>query len=165
MVKRRHENLLNLEVFTTGEAATICSVSQQTIIRCFDQGLVKGFKIPGSRFRRIPRAELIKFMKANGIPTGDLEPKEKKVIYVGDKVPISLKDISHRIVFVVVKSEMEVGMELSNANCIIFDLRSELGQIAKSRLIDQEERDLGVEYHTLTTTTDLQEIKEKLGAL
>ena len=56
-------------VFTTGEAAKICKVSQQTIIRCFDSGQLKGFRVPGSRFRRIPRDILYKFMKENGIPT------------------------------------------------------------------------------------------------
>jgi excisionase family DNA binding protein len=53
-------------VFTTGEAAKICKVSQQTIIRCFDNGQLKGFRVPGSRFRRIPREALYKFMKDNG---------------------------------------------------------------------------------------------------
>ncbi len=43
------------QVFTTGEAAEICKVSQQTIIRCFDSGRLNGFRVPGSRFRRIPR--------------------------------------------------------------------------------------------------------------
>jgi len=33
-------------VFTTGEAAKICKVSQQTIIRCFDNGQLKGFRVP-----------------------------------------------------------------------------------------------------------------------
>ena len=37
---------------TTGEAAEVCRVSQQTIIRCFDAGRLKGFRVPGSRFRR-----------------------------------------------------------------------------------------------------------------
>jgi excisionase family DNA binding protein len=55
-------------VFTTGEAAEICKVSQQTIIRCFDSGRLRGFRVPGSRFRRIPREALIAFMKDNGIP-------------------------------------------------------------------------------------------------
>jgi excisionase family DNA binding protein len=54
-------------VFTTGEAAKICKVSQQTIIRCFDSGQLKGFRVPGSRFRRIPRDVLYRFMKENGI--------------------------------------------------------------------------------------------------
>jgi excisionase family DNA binding protein len=60
-------------VFTTGEAAKICKVSQQTIIRCFDSGQLKGFRVPGSRFRRIPRDVLYRFMKENGIPTDALE--------------------------------------------------------------------------------------------
>lgn len=58
----------NKDVYTTGEAATIVMVSQQTIIRCFDQGAVKGFRVPDSRFRRIPHAFLRTFMKNNGIP-------------------------------------------------------------------------------------------------
>ena len=64
------------QVFTTGEAAEICKVSQQTIIRCFDSGRLNGFRVPGSRFRRIPRAELLRFMKANEIPTETLESVE-----------------------------------------------------------------------------------------
>lgn len=54
-------------VFTTGEAAKVCGVSQQTIIRSFDAGRLTGFKVPGSKFRRIPREELLRFMRANGM--------------------------------------------------------------------------------------------------
>jgi two-component system, OmpR family, response regulator len=60
-------------IFTTGEAAEVCKVSQQTIIRCFDAGRLGGFRVPGSKFRRIPRADLIRFMKDNEIPTDILE--------------------------------------------------------------------------------------------
>ncbi|HET6425309.1 MAG TPA: response regulator [Planctomycetaceae bacterium] len=71
-------------VFTTGEAAKICKVSQQTIIRCFDSGQLKGFRVPGSRFRRIPRDVLYKFMKENGIPTDALESGRRKALVVDD---------------------------------------------------------------------------------
>ncbi len=71
-------------VFTTGEAAKICKVSQQTIIRCFDSGQLKGFRVPGSRFRRIPRDQLFAFMKENGIPTEALESGKRKVLIVDD---------------------------------------------------------------------------------
>ena len=67
-------------VFTTGEAAKICKVSQQTIIRCFDNGSLKGFRVPGSRFRRIPRDQLFSFMKDNGIPTDALESGKRKIL-------------------------------------------------------------------------------------
>jgi excisionase family DNA binding protein len=75
-------------VFTTGEAAKICKVSQQTIIRCFDNGQLKGFRVPGSRFRRIPREALYRFMKDNGIPTDALESGKRKVLLVDDDVEL-----------------------------------------------------------------------------
>lgn len=71
-------------VFTTGEAAKICKVSQQTIIRCFDSGQLKGFRVPGSRFRRIPRESLYNFMRDNNIPTDALESGKRKVLVVDD---------------------------------------------------------------------------------
>ena len=71
-------------VFTTGEAARICKVSQQTIIRCFDNGQLKGFRVPGSKFRRIPREQLFVFMRDNGIPTDALETGKRKVLVVDD---------------------------------------------------------------------------------
>ncbi|MBL4886151.1 MAG: response regulator [Planctomycetaceae bacterium] len=75
-------------VFTTGEAAKICKVSQQTIIRCFDSGQLKGFRVPGSRFRRIPRDILFRFMKENGIPTDALESGKRKALIVDDDVEL-----------------------------------------------------------------------------
>lgn len=79
------EGIWNMKtVFTTGEAAKICKVSQQTIIRCFDSGQLKGFRVPGSRFRRIPRDVLYKFMKENGIPTDALESGKRKALLVDD---------------------------------------------------------------------------------
>lgn len=71
-------------VFTTGEVAQICKVSQQTVIRCFDSGRLKGFRVPGSRFRRIPRDSLISFMKANSIPLEKLETGKKRILVVDD---------------------------------------------------------------------------------
>lgn len=76
------------DVYTTGEAAKICKVSQQTIIRCFDSGQLRGFRVPGSRFRRIPRAELYQFMKENQIPTDALESGKRKVLIVDDDVEL-----------------------------------------------------------------------------
>ena len=76
------------DLYTTGEAAEICNVSQQTIIRCFDAGRLEGFRIPGSKFRRIPRESLIKFMKENDIPLKALETGKKKVLIVDDDAEI-----------------------------------------------------------------------------
>ena len=76
------------DLFTTGEAADICRVSQQTIIRCFDSGRLKGFRVPGSKFRRIPRLNLVKFMRDNNIPLDNLDSGRKKVLIVDDDAEI-----------------------------------------------------------------------------
>jgi excisionase family DNA binding protein len=76
------------DLFTTGEAADICKVSQQTIIRCFDSGRLEGFRVPGSRFRRIPRQSLVKFMRDNKIPLDAIESGKRKILIVDDDVEI-----------------------------------------------------------------------------
>ena len=76
------------DLFTTGEAADICNVSQQTIIRCFDAGRLEGFRIPGSKFRRIPRESLVKFMTDNDIPIKNLASGKKRILIVDDDAEI-----------------------------------------------------------------------------
>ena len=84
MKREEHGDLSSKEVFTTGEAALICGVSQQTIIRCFDSGKLNGFRVPGSRFRSIPRSDLLDFMKRNGIPSDLLKVEKPKILVVDD---------------------------------------------------------------------------------
>jgi len=61
MIKKR-------QVYTTGQAAKICSVSTQTIIRCCEANAIQYFKIPGSLHRRIPHNALIAFMREFNFP-------------------------------------------------------------------------------------------------
>ncbi len=72
------------DVFTTGEVAEICKLSQQTVIRCFDSGRLRGYRVPGSRFRRIPRDALIQFMKEHNIPLDQFETGKTRVLVVDD---------------------------------------------------------------------------------
>lgn len=58
-------------VYSTGAVAKLCGLSQQTVIRAFDRGEVAGYKVPGSKFRRITRAGLIDFMQRLGLPVPD----------------------------------------------------------------------------------------------
>ncbi|MBN2560700.1 MAG: response regulator [Phycisphaerae bacterium] len=75
-------------VYTTGEVAEICNISQQTVIRCFDDGRLRGFRVPGSKFRRIPRDALLEFMKSNGIPLDHLDSGKTRVLVVDDDAAI-----------------------------------------------------------------------------
>jgi excisionase family DNA binding protein len=74
------------EVLTTGEVAKICNVAPRTVSKWFDSGSLKGYRIPGSRDRRIPSAELMKFMRAHGIPLEGLTSGRTRVLIVdGEK--------------------------------------------------------------------------------
>lgn len=79
---------LQQSIFTTGEVAEICKVSQQTVIRCFDSGRLRGFRVPGSKFRRIPRESLIQFMREHNIPLDLLDSGKKRVLVVDDDAAI-----------------------------------------------------------------------------
>ena len=63
-----------LTVFTTGQVAKICQVAPRTVSKWFDSGRLKGYRIPGSQDRRIPRANLVDFMQSHSIPLGALTP-------------------------------------------------------------------------------------------
>lgn len=75
---------LSKAIFTTGEVAELCNLSQQTVIRNFDSGRLKGFRVPGSRFRRIPRDSLIQFMKEHGLSLDRIETGKTRVLVVDD---------------------------------------------------------------------------------
>lgn len=59
--------------FSTGDAAAATHLSQQTIIRSIDTGILKGYRVPNSKFRRVSRAALIAFMNEYNIPIEFLE--------------------------------------------------------------------------------------------
>jgi excisionase family DNA binding protein len=61
------------KVFTIGQAARICKVSNQTLTRCFDAGQLQGWRAGLTGRRLIPRFALHKFMCANGIATTELD--------------------------------------------------------------------------------------------
>jgi excisionase family DNA binding protein len=61
------------KVFTTGQVAEICQVAPRTVSKWFDSGRLRGYRIPGSRDRRIPRECLKSFLKENGMPLGALQ--------------------------------------------------------------------------------------------
>jgi len=68
------------EMLTTGDVARLCGVAPRTVSKWFDTGQLRGFKIPGSRDRRIPRQSLIRFMRAHGIPLRGLDGAVTRVL-------------------------------------------------------------------------------------
>lgn len=69
-------------VLTTGDVAKICNVAPRTVSKWFDTGQLKGYRIPGSKDRRIPVNELVRFMKANNMPAPTLPVGKIRVLIV-----------------------------------------------------------------------------------
>lgn len=69
-------------VLTTGDVSKICNVAPRTVSKWFDSGQLKGYRIPGSKDRRIPVSELARFMKVHNMPTTRLPVGKIRVLIV-----------------------------------------------------------------------------------
>lgn len=76
------------DVLTTGEVAKICNVAPRTVSKWFDSGALRGYRIPGSKDRRIPLNQLIRFMKQHNIPLSGLVTGATRVLIVDDEQDI-----------------------------------------------------------------------------
>lgn len=73
------------DVLTTGEVAKICSVAPRTVSKWFDSGQLRGYKIPGSKDRRIPLSALVQFMRQHHIPMDGLRSGRTRVLIVDNE--------------------------------------------------------------------------------
>lgn len=120
------------DVFTTGQVAQICNVAPRTVTKWFDSGQLKGYRIPGSRDRRIPMHDLIRFMQSHNIPTDDIDCGRLKVLMV-DSDREFVENISKQLNFnpkydvQCAFSSFEAGLlaQKSTPNIIIVSLLSE----------------------------------------
>jgi excisionase family DNA binding protein len=131
------------KVFTTGQVAKICKVAPRTVSKWFDSGRLRGYRIPGSQDRRIPREALIKFLKEYGMPLGELEEEGwHKILIIGaEKLFIDrtreLLPEDEEYKYEVANSGFEAGIQAESfhPDTIIIDLamgRSEALQIAQN---------------------------------
>jgi excisionase family DNA binding protein len=131
------------KVFTTGQVAKICKVAPRTVSKWFDSGRLRGYRIPGSQDRRIPREHLIKFLKEHGMPLGELEEEGwHKILIIGaeklfiDRVHELLpEDEDYK--YELANSGFEAGIQAESfhPDTIVVDLamgRSEALQIAQN---------------------------------
>ncbi len=65
---RKNNGVTGKDVFTTGQVAKICKVTIRTVIKWYEAGKLEGYKIPASKDRRIPRANLLKFLQTHDYP-------------------------------------------------------------------------------------------------
>ncbi len=97
-------------VLTTGDVAKICNVAPRTVSKWFDSGQLKGYRIPGSKDRRIPVNELIRFMKQNNMPVPALPVGRMRVVIVDS----STESASELAEMLKAKSDYEVKVVKNN---------------------------------------------------
>ena len=153
-----------MKVFTTGQVAKICKVAPRTVSKWFDSGRLKGYRIPGSQDRRIPREYLIKFLKEHGMPLGDLEDEAmaKVLIVAQDQVLIeNLKrelppERSFKVGVAASGFEAGIQAESFNPDCIIVDFsigKVEALQICQNLRRNTEFADMRAAYDALDNAT------------
>ena len=94
------------DVLTTGEVAKICNVAPRTVSKWFDSGALHGYRIPGSKDRRIPLNQLIRFMKQHGMPLNGLMTGQTRILIVDDEQDIV--EVLEKILEDEAKYEVEV---------------------------------------------------------
>jgi excisionase family DNA binding protein len=95
------------DVLTTGEVAKICNVAPRTVSKWFDSGALHGYRIPGSKDRRIPLNQLIRFMKQHGMPLNGLMTGSSRILIVDDEQDIV--EVLEKILEDEAKYEVEVA--------------------------------------------------------
>jgi len=79
---------IDKDVLTTGEVAKICNVAPRTVSKWFDSGQLKGYRIPGSKDRRIPLSHLPQFMREHNIPMDGVHSGKTRVLVADDETDI-----------------------------------------------------------------------------
>lgn len=117
-------------VFTTSQVARICMVAPRTVSKWFDSGRLQGYRIPGSRDRRIPREHLIRFLREHGLPLGTLEGDNvSQILLVGAEIATqdSLRRHMNTDSFRLdtVQSGFDAGLRATDIvpDCIVIDFK------------------------------------------
>jgi len=129
-------------IFTTGQVAKICKVAPRTVSKWFDSGRLRGYRIPGSQDRRIPREHLIRFLKEHGMPLGELEDEAVgKILLVGAEATIKstlteqMNQDSFKMDYANSGFEAGIQAESLHPDCVVIDFvmgRNEAVMIAQN---------------------------------
>jgi excisionase family DNA binding protein len=110
-------NLNDKDVLTTGEVAKICNVASRTVSKWFDSGQLQGYRIPGSKDRRIPVSTLVQFMKKHNIPLDGLMSGAPRVLIV--ETDANVAETLHKVLSEQTRYEVKVacGAFAAGAEC------------------------------------------------
>jgi len=141
------------DILTTGDVAKICKVAPRTVSKWFDSGQLRGYRIPGSKDRRIPLEQLIRFMKAHGMPLEGLETGQTRVLILesdSDLAEVLQKSLSEQAEY-----EVKTAGSAFEAGAIVVEFMPHV------MLVDAETVDLNPQavVRFLRSNPELQDTK------
>lgn len=116
-----------MKVYTTSQIAKYCHVAPRTVCKWFDSGRLKGYRLPGSRYRRIPKRSFICFLSDNGFPKADELFYEIAVVSRDDYIIRALEQFiicySDCCRLTIAKSAFEAAnmINISSLWCLVID--------------------------------------------
>ncbi len=128
------------EVLTTGQVAKICHVAPRTVSKWFDSGKLRGYRIPGSRDRRIPLTHLLRFMRTHGMPLRELEGHTLRILIVDpdDSAEAIAEDLSgsDRYEIRTASNDFEAGMLAGEFEPHVMLVNAANGDIDARKILD-----------------------------
>ena len=123
------------QVLTTGQVARICNVAPRTVSKWFDTGELRGYRIPGSRDRRIPLDQLIRFLKAHNMPMNGLDAGPRRVLLIHPDAEVArtvrqrLEQVGYKVE--VASNAFEAGLlaERFCPHAVILDVQTDQGEL------------------------------------
>jgi CheY-like chemotaxis protein len=143
------------KIYTTGDVARFCSVAPRTVSKWFDSGKLKGWRIPGSKDRRVKHDDLVSFMAKHAIPMDLVPAHDAKVLVVGCRDEAAFEGSGLEATFA--GSSFRAGVEFATKRpaCVVVDM--ELGRV-EGRVIAREARAAGVPCVALSDSWPAEEM-------
>lgn len=147
------------DVLTTGQVARICRVTIRTVIKWFESGRIKGYKIPESKDRRIPRENLRVFLVENGIPHDPELFDARRKLLVADDDQILLESLTELfsdiegLILETASSGYEAGFKTAQVRPDVLLLDYNLGDITATEVLETLEKHQMVERTRIIVMT------------
>jgi excisionase family DNA binding protein len=123
---------------STGEAARITKTSVQTVIRWINEGMLKAWKVPGSRFRRIEEKDLRHFMVKHNIPLHFLDTEIERVLFISERGPLCslVAPLTPHGFPVLCAPPFEAGMRMADSPIALVVIDEALGETKVAQILN-----------------------------
>ena len=152
--------MMNKDFFTSGGVARVCNVSNPTAIKWIDSGMLKGFRIPGSKARRVARKDLLVFMSEHDMSLEKLSGVKTKVLVIDGDLHFC-KELKRDFILdgsfneLIIQNASMAGTMLDEfrPNIILLDMR--LDGINDWEVLDSVEQNTEFQHTKLIGISDL----------